>query len=113
EMPRLRRMFGSLAAEQDLRVVLVSETSSERRIREFLGASGAALPDCPWYQVSDRERLRRSLGGVESQPLTLLLDRQGTVRQAFIGSLEPRRSELIESIERLLARVRSPRRGPS
>jgi UDP-3-O-acyl-N-acetylglucosamine deacetylase len=45
------------------------------------------------------------LGSDDSRPVTLLLDQQGVVRQAFVGSFGKSTNELIQAIEHLLAAV--------
>ncbi len=45
----------------------------------------------------------------ETQPLTLVLDPNGTVRQAFVGSLQP--GELDRALDRLLAAVQAEKCG--
>ena len=47
------------------------------------------------------------------RPLTLLIDPQGTVRQAFVGSLLRRTDLLTDSIERLRLRLRAQASGPA
>jgi hypothetical protein len=50
------------------------------------------------------DRLHASIP-VRTQPLTLLVDPHGTVRQAFVGSLSIRPGELDEALDRLQAAV--------
>ena len=63
------------------------------------------LPDVDPARSSN-ERLSQSVA-TETQPLTLLLDQHGAVRQAFVGSLQGRPGELDLALERLLAAVQA------
>lgn len=54
-----------------------------------------------------------TLSEVHLRPLTLLIDPQGTVRQAFVGSLLRRTDLLSDSIDRLRLRLRAQASGPA
>ena len=58
------------------------------------------MPQLPQYQSGD-DRLRASLQNF-AQPTMLILDERGIVRQAFLGSIRHRRSELADAVQRLL-----------
>ncbi len=100
ELPRLRDIAAAFRGERDLQFLFVTETEEDDELRTFLILNREAMPQSPVYRDTD-DRLRRALG-TSRQPLTLLLDREGTVRQAFVGPVETRRNELVDSIERLL-----------
>lgn len=100
ELPLVRKLADSLEQDPQLRFVMVTETTDTKVLLDFLAQSRGELPrSAPQYQSTD-ERLRKSLQN-RSQPVTLLLDARMVVRQAFLGSLKLRRSELAEAIQRL------------
>lgn len=107
ELPRLRDITAGFRGERGIRFIFVTETDDDTLLRKFLVERRSAVPKEPVYRDLDgREgRLRHALG-VLSQPLTLVVDRDFVVRQAFIGSVEMRRNELVDSIERLLRAVK-------
>lgn len=100
EFPLVRKLADSLESDPQLRFVMVTETTDSAVLLDFLAKHRGELPlRAPQYQSTD-ERLRKSLQN-RSQPVTLLLDARMVVRQAFLGSLRQRRSELAEAIARL------------
>ncbi len=80
--------------------MLISETLDTPKLQAFLRDNRSVVPQLPQYQVAD-DRLRASLQN-HAQPATLLLDERGVVRQAFLGSIRHRRSELADAVQRLL-----------
>lgn len=100
EMPVLRRIFESLATTSNVTPLLISETADIPKLLEFLQQNRATLPSVPQYQ-STGEQLRASLQNY-SQPTTLLVDERGIIREAFLGSLRTRRSELADALYRLI-----------
>lgn len=107
EFPILRDITRAFQrTEPDVHFAYLSETLEEDRLLDFFKRHKAALPvaESEMYQLTDT-RLRQALGTTQ-QPVTLLVDRNLVVRQAFVGSIAERRSELVEAIERLLAILR-------
>ncbi len=100
EFPVLRPIFDSLRPLTQVKAVLVSETADLVKLQAFLRDNRALLPNLAQYQSGD-DRLRASLQN-NAQPTTLLLDERGIVRQAFLGSIRHRRSELADAVRRLL-----------
>jgi thiol-disulfide isomerase/thioredoxin len=100
EFPVLRPILDSLRPLTQVKAVLVSETADLAKLQGFLRDNRALLPNLPQYQSGD-DRLRASLQN-SAQPTTLLLDERGIVRQAFLGSIRHRRSELADAVRRLL-----------
>lgn len=103
EFPVLRPILDSLRALTPVKAVLVSETADLPKLQAFLRDNRALLPQLPQYQSGD-ERLRASLQN-HAQPATLLLDERGIVRQAFLGSIRHRRSELADAVRRLIKSI--------
>lgn len=111
EMPTWRHIWGVLRNRTDLRVVFLGETHSEQGFRRFLAANERKLPDCEQFLIpygdaashlpGQRSQIRARLEN-DVQPLTLLMDREHTVRQAFVGSIQNRLSELQDGWTRLL-----------
>lgn len=100
EMPVLRRIFESLSTTSNVTPLLISETADIPKLLSFLQQNRATVPSVPQYQ-STGEQLRASLQNY-SQPTTLLVDEHGIIREAFLGSLRTRRSELADALYRLI-----------
>ena len=100
EFPLLRKFLDSLRSMPQVKAVLVSETVDLNKLLTFLRDNRSIVPQLPHYQIGD-DRLRGSLQNF-SQPTTLLIDERGIVRQAFLGSIKSRRSELADAVQRLL-----------
>lgn len=112
EMPEWRRIVAQLAMVPDIRFVAAAETYSLTRLKQFLQTKAEQLPQTKQYILpygdrggSENSHLRAQLDNL-AQPITLLLDRQLVVRQAFVGSIKERVLELQDSVGRLLAAVR-------
>jgi hypothetical protein len=99
EFPILRRIADSLHDMPQVKFVLVTETLDAVRLQRFFSEHRGDLPRVEQYQSTD-DKLRGSLQN-RSQPVTLLLDALGVVRQAFLGTLRQRRSEFADAILRL------------
>lgn len=102
ELPLLKSLFRE--GLPDIDYVLVLETPDPPRIRDFLLKHAADLPQVPLF-ISTDKRMRSTVQlGIETVPITLLLDSQRVVRQAFVGSLKERRT-LYESAQTRLVRA--------
>ena len=106
ELPLLRRIAAAWSRERDVRFLFIADPPHDTEAAEvvaFWTAHRAEVPDTdPCRSTSDR--LRATLdNGV--QPLTLLVDGEGVVRQGFIGAVMER--GLASAMERLL-RVLGP-----
>lgn len=99
ELPLLRRMADSFRSSPQIKFVFVSETTDSAKLLAFLASHSAEMPRGDHFQITDGS-LRASLQQ-NAQPTTLLLDPLGVVRQALLGSIKQRRSELADAIERL------------
>ena len=100
EMPALAQIMSHLYEESELRAVFIAE-DLPGELAEYLRASAAQLPKVEHWMSGSASSLRIELRDT-SQPLTLLLDGNLTVRQAFVGSLADRRNELYSTVSRLL-----------
>lgn len=100
-LPSILRLAQEWSNNKHVKVIAVSETLDINRVRDF------------WLRVSRENRRKMSLAisgdsrirdtiqtGV--QPLTLLLDQDSVIRQAFAGSLKNRKIELNTAINRIL-----------
>lgn len=83
----------------DLRVVFVAEDDLSE-LKTFLQRNRGRLPPVEQFAISADSRLRSELND-RSQPLTLILNRQQEIREAFIGPIEARRNEIISVLDRL------------
>ena len=102
ELPQLKSLFRD--GLPDIDYVLVLETPDPPRIRDFLRKHAAILPQVPLYISTDKRMRSTAQLGIETVPVTLLLDDQQVVRQAFVGSLKERRT-LYESAQTRLIRA--------
>lgn len=108
EMPLLRNIARGWKNDPAVEIVFISETLDEKQLREFwFRTARDRVPEAPLVQSAD-DRIRDVLG-TGKQPVTLLLDRDMVVRQAFIGSLTERTNELTEGMSRLLRAIRGPK----
>lgn len=102
ELPMLRTLVRGWHDQPTVRFLFVAETLDASRLLAFwLDDHHADVPEVELYQSTDG-RIRDVLG-IGTQPLTLMVDSQGVVRQAFIGSLADRRFELGRAIGRLIS----------
>lgn len=101
ELKTLTPLLNGLRDDRRLQILFVTETQDRQVLTNFLQNNQQALPAVPHYQINPTE-LRRSLG-ISAMPITLLLDSDLTVRQAFLGPLHGRREELLHAIDRLEA----------
>jgi thiol-disulfide isomerase/thioredoxin len=104
EFPLLRNIQRAWQGQRDVVFVYLADPPLEslpEQIERYWQDGKDALPDADPARCSD-ETLRRQLGN-DAQPITLLLDGQLVVRQAFIGAIGDR--PLGAAIARLLAAV--------
>lgn len=89
-----------------VRILFVAVQSAGPDMEAFMETNRAKMPKGLLYQdIGDRlsGALRQRVPGERlSYPVTVWLDPQRVVRQALVGSLQARRSELMDSTERLL-----------
>jgi thiol-disulfide isomerase/thioredoxin len=101
EFPLLRRIAAAWHRVSDVRFLFISDPPHDTEAAEviaFWQQHAAEVPDLdPCRSTSDK--LRAGLDN-QSQPLTLLVDRDGVVRQAFVGAIQER--GLASAMERLL-----------
>ena len=111
ELPLLRRLAAAWHSERDVRFLFISDPPHDTEAVEviaFWQQHAAAVPDSdPCRSTTDK--LRAALDN-NSQPLTLLVDQDGTVRQAFIGAVHER--GLASAMQRLLKVLRASPAGP-
>lgn len=106
ELPVLRSFVQSWRDSADTQFLFVAETESEERLLSFWNSQMAAeSPRIPLVQIGD-ERIR-SILETGRQPLTLILDTNWVVRQAFVGSVAARATELSAAMSRFLAVLRA------
>ena len=79
EMPILKGLLAPYHDRKRLQILLISETLNRATLERFLIRQEQTLPAADYYQSTTRA-LRQALG-IEQQPLTLLLDSDGVVRQ--------------------------------
>lgn len=100
EMPMLRAMVRAWDDEPAVRFLIVAETLNENKLLEFwLSTAKDRVPAADLLQSTD-SRIRDTVA-IGTQPLTLLLDPELIIRQAFIGSLSARKFEFSRAIKRL------------
>lgn len=113
EMPALRDMIPRLGAlvpklGERLRIVFIAE-DNPLDFTEGIKKPDLRVPDgVEQFLISPQSALRADLRE-PAQPLTLLLDRNMVVRQAFVGPLVERRNEVFSAIERFVRSQSSTR----
>jgi len=100
ELPALSQVMAHLRKETGLRVVFIAEDLPSV-LTAFLRAHGAGLPAVEHWLSGPSSGLRIDLQD-SGQPMTLLLDADLVVRQAFVGLVSERRHELFVGASRLL-----------
>lgn len=100
ELPALRQVMAHLRLETGMRVVFISEDRPSD-LTDFLQTHGSELPDVEHWLSGPSSGLRIDLQD-SGQPMTLLVDGNLVVRQAFVGLVSERRGELFAGAARLL-----------
>lgn len=101
ELPWLRELVPRVETS-DVRFIFLTETNAPGNMDKFMQRFQSELPKVDRQYQDTSEQVLRMLS-FRRLPMTLLLDEHMIVRQAFIGSIVPRRNELIQGIDRLLA----------
>ncbi len=103
EFPLWRKMLLAWQGRKEIGFLFLldSDRGDDEGALAFFRKYLADLPEQPPMRTADG-RLRAALEN-ESKPITLLLDRHFIVRQAFVGSIEFRRNELVSALRRLRA----------
>lgn len=112
EMPQLARIVRGWAKNREVQFLFIADPPRETEAEElehFWQNPPVELPEV-MPERSTTERIRNILG-VTTEPLTLLLDENLIVRQAFAGTIGTR--SLGTAIERLLSAVRGTARDGS
>jgi thiol-disulfide isomerase/thioredoxin len=112
EFPLFRRMAAAWQRERGVRFLFIGDPPHDTEAPEviaFWQQHAAEVPEAdPCRSTTDK--LRAALDN-NSQPLTLLVDEQGVVRQALVGAIQER--GLASAMERLLKVLRaSPKSAP-
>lgn len=111
ELMFFKQMFpDGRSSSGEAQLILIAIDSPHEKLSEFYVSAANSIPLAPQF-VDEEGLLTKSLDR-SKVPVTLLVDRQWVVRQAFYGSLmstddrtgfvADRRNELISSIERYL-----------
>jgi thiol-disulfide isomerase/thioredoxin len=108
EMPLLRTQVQELASQhkESLEFVFLTESNRTVELARYMIDNRDRMPRVPYY-LDTNEAIARLVrtnlpSGQLTLPVTLLLDEQRVVRQAFVGALAPRWPELRRSVARLL-----------
>lgn len=100
ELPWLRELVPRVETT-DVRFIFLTETNAPANMDKFMQKFQGELPKVDRQYQDTSEQVLKTLA-FRRLPMTLLLDDRLIVRQAFIGSIVPRRNELIQGIDRLL-----------
>ncbi len=101
ELPWLRELVPRVETSE-VRFVFLTETNAPANMEKFMQKFQGELPKVDRQYQDTSEQVLKMLA-FRRLPMTLLLDEHLVVRQAFVGSIVPRRNELIQGIDRLLA----------
>lgn len=102
---QLGRKYGAEATRSQVQFLYLAEDTPNNAMRTFLAGDktellrgGGNFQDTGGQFMKD---LQRQFGCTISLPLTLLLDHRQRVQAAFVGSIESRREELLDTLIRL------------
>ena len=109
ELPALRQVMAHLRLETKMRVVFISEDLPSD-LTAFLKTHGGELREVENWLSGPSSGLRIDLHD-SGQPMTLLVDGNLVVRQAFVGLVSERRNELFAGASRLLRSLAAPPRS--
>ena len=104
ELPLLRDIVNGIQRSplaSRVRFAFITETYDDNKLSEFISRHRAELPSLPILRSPETDRRLRNGLQLETQPITLLIDRNGTIRHALLGSFKERRGELAGAIARL------------
>ena len=101
ELPWLRELVPRVETSE-VRFIFLTETNAPANMDKFMQKFQGELPKVDRQYQDTSEQVLKMLQ-FRRLPMTLLLDENLVVRQAFVGSIVPRRHELIQGIDRLLA----------
>lgn len=111
EFPLLRKMVEGWRSQKDVKFLFIADPphdTEEPEVVKFWRATAAQLPDEDPCRSTD-ERLRNLLEA-GTQPITLLVDENLVIRQAFAGAIGKR--NLATAMQRLLNVLRTEDRRP-
>lgn len=100
EFVHLKKLFPD-GWYREAQLVLVASQDQSSAVSSFLQTYAASLPQAPHY-VDEGGVLQKAVK-LTKLPVTLLVDRQFVVRQAFDGPITARRGELMSSIDHYLS----------
>jgi len=119
EFPLLRSLAEGLerAHRGQVQFVYLSETADAAAMERFIATYRDSLPRGPLYydtatSIAQLLSAQRP-SGKKSLPITVVLDRQGVIRQAVIGAVSSNRSTLATGIEKLVRLSQQMTRNPS
>lgn len=99
EFPLLRQLVAAWRDRSEVEFLFVSATPSAATTRAYWRSHADRVPQvAPLLDLNDG---LRTLLDCDKLPLTLLVDGQGMVRQAFIGSIKGRQIEVASAVDRL------------
>ena len=98
EFPLFAAMSKTMSSNS-VQFVFISETQGDKEMRDFVTKNKALMPDAPWWQDIDG-KIMQTLH-YKKLPVTLIVDSKYIVRDAYVGTIESRRNQLVESIENL------------
>ena len=115
ELPWLREMARRVEGYHggDVRFLFIAESVAAPDMKAFVAGLHDRVPTMPFFldqEGSIADALRQALPGARlPMPVMLLLDDQRAVRQALVGSVASRRSEVVSAISDLLYQIRLTR----
>jgi hypothetical protein len=115
ELPWLREMARRVEIYHggDVRFLFIAESVAAPDMKAFVAGLHDRAPGMPFFldqEGSITDALRQALPGSRLPlPMTLILDDQRAVRQALVGSVASRRSEIVSAISDLLYQIRVAR----
>lgn len=115
ELPWLRELGRRVETYHsgDVRFLFIAESVTAPEMKTFVAGLHDRAPAVSFFLDSEGgivDTLRQALPGARLPlPITLILDDQRGVRQAMVGSVAARRSELVSAVSDLLYQIRVAR----
>ncbi len=101
---QLYKKYGADASRSPVQFLYLAEDTPNHAMKEFLAGNADLLRGGGNFQDAGgrvMRELQRQLGCTVSLPLTLMLDKDQRVQASFVGSIESRREELLDTLVRL------------
>lgn len=101
---QLYKKYGASASRSPVQFLYLAEDTPTHAMQQFLTGNAELLRGGGNFQDAGGQLMRdlqRQFGCTITLPLTLMLDKDQRVQASFVGSIESRREELLDTLVRL------------